>query len=125
MSPQTMMSPDKRSATTLTFELVDGELKPYRRRIALGMPLRPGRKSPCELHAISQLHEKAAADIRSRLARSEAILPPPELKSLPLIASYMLYVAGVDLRTKLTAPTLQLHRKLIRLLTDLDIFMPL
>ncbi|MEN9306106.1 MAG: hypothetical protein RL173_38 [Fibrobacterota bacterium] len=126
MSPQTMIRPNKRNLTTVAYELTTGgELLPYRRRVALGMPLRPGRKSPTEAFANEQRHHAAAQKLRERMARGEPILPPPEMTSLPLIASLLLYVSGVDLRTKLTAATWQLHRKLVRQLTDLDISMPL
>jgi hypothetical protein len=121
-----MIRRGKREVTTVAYELTDdGVLRPYHQRIPLGLPARPGRKPPTERYAIETRRARAAQALQERLARSETILPPSELRSLPLCATYLLYVAGADLRDYLTPATWLLHRKLIRQHTDLDIAVPL
>jgi len=114
----------------LAFELVDGNLHPFRitgGHLGQGYPNRSGRKSRTTLFTLQQAHARAIAEVKRREQIDGRVAPPPELterRALPLIASYSLWRHGHDLGQHLSAATHVLHRRLLREYTGIDIDIP-
>jgi hypothetical protein len=85
---------------------------------------RAGRKSNKQVTEYERVHDLAVEALYAASPFTGA-LAPPQLKSLPLIATWYLYRCRMDVRQYLSAATLLKHRRAIQLACGLDILIPL